>query len=131
MDTVLQQDSGNTVGEISGHSAQVNAVSIRQQRPIRAATAGDDKNLVFYHGAPFKFNDIPGRGKHGNFVYGVAFSPDGNHLVSVGGDKKIFMYDGKTGEVKNEISDSAEGHTGKYLRRIMGQRFQVIRHLFC
>ncbi|KIV83269.1 hypothetical protein PV11_05312 [Exophiala sideris] len=105
-------DSGNTVGEISGHSAQVQAVSIRQQRPLRAATAGDDKNLVFYHGAPFKFNGIPGRGSHSNFIYGVAFSPDGSHLVSVGGDRKIYLYDGKTGDMKTEIADSAEGHQG-------------------
>ncbi|KIX03938.1 ribosomal protein S18 [Rhinocladiella mackenziei CBS 650.93] len=108
----ITADSGNTVGEISGHSAQVNAVSIRQQRPLRAATAGDDKNLVFYHGAPFKFNGIPGRGKHTNFVYGVAFSPDGNHLLSVGGDKKVYVYDGKTGDVKSEIVDNVEGHKG-------------------
>lgn len=105
-------DSGNTVGEISGHSAQVNAVSIRQQRPLRAATAGDDKNLVFYHGAPFKFNGIPGRGNHSNFIYGVAFSPDGNNLVSVAGDKKIYLYDGKTGDIKGEVSDSSDGHSG-------------------
>ena len=105
-------DSGNTVGEISGHSAQVNAVSIRQQRPLRAATAGDDKNVVFYHGAPFKFNDIPGRGSHANFIYGVAFSPDGTHLASVGGDRKILIYDGKTGQVKSELIDSSGGHTG-------------------
>ncbi|KAG9777762.1 putative WD repeat-containing protein C9G1.05 [Exophiala dermatitidis] len=108
----ITADSGNTVGEISGHSAQVNAVSIRQQRPLRAATGGDDKNLVFYHGAPFKFNGIPGRGSHTNFIYGVAFSPDGNHLISVGGDKKIVLYDGKTGDVKAEIVDDAEGHKG-------------------
>ncbi|EXJ90972.1 hypothetical protein A1O1_04079 [Capronia coronata CBS 617.96] len=108
----ITADSGNTVGEISGHSAQVNAVSIRQQRPLRAATGGDDKNLVFYHGAPFKFNGIPGRGNHTNFIYGVAFSPDGNNLVSVGGDKKIYIYDGKTGDVKTEIVDSTDGHKG-------------------
>ena len=106
-------DSGNTVGEISGHSAQVQAVSIRQQRPLRAATAGDDKNVVFYHGAPFKFNTIAGRGNHSNFIYGTAFSPDGNVLVSVGGDKKVWLYDGKTGEVKNDIGEGAgEGHKG-------------------
>ncbi|EXJ92939.1 hypothetical protein A1O3_01495 [Capronia epimyces CBS 606.96] len=108
----ITADSGNTVGEISGHSAQVNAVSIRQQRPLRAATGGDDKNLVFYHGAPFKFNGIPGRGQHTNFIYGVAFSPNGNHLVSVGGDKKIYLYDGKTGDAKAEIVDTTEGHHG-------------------
>jgi WD40 repeat protein len=106
-------DSGNTVGEISGHSAQVQAVSIRQQRPLRAATAGDDKNVVFYHGAPFKFHTIAGRGNHINFIYGTAFSPDGNLLVSVGGDKKIWLYEGKTGEVKNDIGEGAgEGHKG-------------------
>jgi WD40 repeat protein len=108
----ITADSGNSVGEISGHSAQVNAVSIRQQRPLRAATAGDDKNLVFYHGAPFKFNGIPGRGNHTNFVYGVAFSPDGNHLVSVSGDRKILLYDGKTGEVKGQIGEGEDGHKG-------------------
>jgi WD repeat-containing protein 1 (actin-interacting protein 1) len=106
-------DSGNTVGEISGHSAQVQAVSIRQQRPLRAATAGDDKNVVFYHGAPFKFNTIAGRGNHTNFIYGVAFSPDDSQLVSVGGDRKVWLYDGKTGEVKSDIGDGAgEGHKG-------------------
>lgn len=102
-------DSGNSVGEISGHSAQVNAVSIRQQRPLRAATVGDDKSMVFYHGAPFKFNTSV-RDKHSNFVYGVAFSTDGNHLISVGGDKKIWLYDGKTGEIKGSIGD--DGHKG-------------------
>lgn len=108
----ITADSGNSVGEISGHSAQVNAVSIRQQRPLRAATAGDDKNMVFYHGAPFKFNGIPGRGNHANFIYGVAFSPDGNQLVTVGGDRKIWLYDGKTGEPKGQIGEGDGGHKG-------------------
>ncbi|KPI45947.1 uncharacterized protein AB675_929 [Cyphellophora attinorum] len=121
-------DSGNTVGEISGHSAQVNAVSIRQQRPIRAATAGDDKNLVFYQGPPFKFSDIPGRGNHTNFIYGVGFSPDGTHLVSIGGDKKIYLYDGKTGAVKNEIVDSGEGHTGSIFVKIWDVEAGKVKH---
>ena len=67
--------------------------------------------MVFYNGVPFKFNSIPGRGSHTNFIYGVGFSPDGNNLVSVGGDRKIYLYDGKTGEVKSELTDS-DGHTG-------------------
>lgn len=100
----ITADSGNSVGEISGHSSQINAVSIRQQRPLRAATASDDTSLVFYHGAPFKFNTT--LRKHNRFVYGVAFSPDGSTLVSVGADKKMFLYDGKTGEDKGEIGIS-------------------------
>ncbi|KAL8999775.1 MAG: hypothetical protein Q9169_001448 [Polycauliona sp. 2 TL-2023] len=94
-------DSGNSVGEISGHSSQINSVSIRQQRPLRAMTGSDDTSLVFYHGAPFKFNTS--MRKHQRFVYGVAFSPDGSSIVSVGADKQIFLYDGKTGEPKSEI----------------------------
>lgn len=98
-------DSGNSVGEISGHSALINAVSIRQQRPLRAATGSDDTSLVFYHGVPFKFNTSVR--KHSRFVYGVAFSPDGSSLVSVGADKKIWLYDGKTGEARGQLG--AEG----------------------
>ena len=97
----ITADSGNSVGEISGHSSQINAVSIRQQRPLRAATGSDDTSLVFYHGAPFKFNTS--LRKHNRFVYGVAFSPDGSTLASVGADKKICLFDGKTGEDKGEI----------------------------
>ncbi|PYH90669.1 WD40 repeat-like protein [Aspergillus ellipticus CBS 707.79] len=102
-------DSGNTVGEIYGHTQQINSVSIRQQRPLRAAAAGDDKNLVFYHGAPFKFNTGI-RDKHTNYIYGVGFSPDGSTLVSVGADRKIWLYDGKTGEPKGQIGEGE--HTG-------------------
>lgn len=99
----ITADSGNSVGEISGHSSQINSVSIRQQRPLRAATGSDDTSLVFYHGAPFKFNTS--LRKHNRFVYGVAFSPDGGVMVSVGADRKIWLYDGKTGEAKGEIGE--------------------------
>ena len=102
-------DSGNSVGEISGHSKVINSVSIRQQRPLRAATGSDDASLVFLNGAPFKFankfSDC-----HTGYVYGVAFSPDGEHLVSVGADKKIQLYDGKTGEPTTDIGEGV--HTG-------------------
>ncbi|KAL8670516.1 MAG: hypothetical protein Q9168_004950 [Polycauliona sp. 1 TL-2023] len=97
----ITADSGNSVGEISGHSSQINSVSIRQQRPLRAMTGSDDTSLVFYHGAPFKFNTSIR--KHQRFIYGVAFSPDGSSIVSVGADKQIFLYDGKTAEPKAEI----------------------------
>ncbi|EER39197.1 actin cortical patch component [Histoplasma capsulatum H143] len=105
-------DSGNSVGEVTGHSQRVNCVSIRQQRPIRAATAGDDKSLIFYNGPPFKFNTSTGS-NHVNYIYGLAFSPDGANLVSVGGDRRIWLYDGKTGETKAQIGSGE--HTGSIL----------------
>ncbi|KAH0562312.1 hypothetical protein GP486_002993 [Trichoglossum hirsutum] len=98
----IMYDSGNSVGEIMGHSAEINAVAIRQQRPLRAATAGSDTDLVFYHGAPFKYNTSL-RDEHTSSIYGTEFSPDGSSLVSVGSDKRIWLYDGKTGEAKGQI----------------------------
>jgi WD repeat-containing protein 1 (actin-interacting protein 1) len=77
----ITADSGNSVGEISGHSKAINAVSIRQQRPLRAATVSDDGALCFFHGAPFKFA-AKQAGTHTNFIYATAFSPDGTYLVS-------------------------------------------------
>lgn len=100
----ITADSGNSVGEISGHSSQINCVSIRQQRPLRAATGSDDTSLCFFHGAPFKFNTSV-RGKHDKFVYGTQFSPDGSSLVSVGSDRRIWLYDGKTGEAVKQIGE--------------------------
>jgi WD40 repeat protein len=105
----ITADSGNSCGEISGHSQQINCVSIRQQRPLRAATGSDDTSLVFYHGAPFKFNTKL-QDQHNKYVYGTAFSPDGNSLVSVSSDKKIWLYDGKTGEAQRQIGEIE--HTG-------------------
>jgi WD repeat-containing protein 1 (actin-interacting protein 1) len=103
-------DSGNSVGEVTGHSKVVNAVSIRQQRPLRAATVGDDGAMCFLHGAPFKFNrkvdDV-----HRGFVFSTAFSPDGSWLVTAGADKKIWLYDGKTGEALRGVGSGGE-HTG-------------------
>lgn len=105
----ITADSGNSVGEISGHSKMVNAVAMRQQRPLRAATVSDDGSMVFLHGAPFKFagkhNDL-----HKGFVFGTAFSPDGNVLATVGADRRIQLYDGKTGEPTKQIGEGV--HTG-------------------
>ncbi|SPN99559.1 related to stress protein p66 [Cephalotrichum gorgonifer] len=102
-------DSGNSVGEVTGHSKAANAVSIRQQRPLRAATVSDDSSMCFLHGAPFKFNS-KANDVHKSFVFGTAFSPDGSKLVTVGADKKIQLYDGKTGEPTVSIGEGE--HTG-------------------
>lgn len=38
-------------------------------------------------------------------MYGAAFSPDGNTLVTVGADRRIQLYDGKTGEATVQIGE--------------------------
>lgn len=94
---------------MTGHSKAANAVAMRQQRPLRAATVSDDSSMCFLHGAPFKFNS-KADGLHKSFVFGAAFSPDGSRLVTVGADRKIQLYDGKTGEPSGSIGDGE--HTG-------------------
>lgn len=106
----ITADSGNSVGEVSGHSKVINAVAMRAMRPFRAATVSDDMAMCFLHGAPFKFNS-KSAGLHKGFVLGAAFSPDGNTLVTVGADKRVQLYDGKTGEPTRTLSDGGE-HTG-------------------
>lgn len=101
-------DSGNTIGEIQGHSEAINAVDIKPQRPYRAATVGNDKALVFFAGPPFKF-DKSVRGHHTNTVRAVRFSPDGKWLVSAGSDRTIVVYDGKTGEMVKKIENAHAG----------------------
>ncbi|EEH38076.2 actin-interacting protein [Paracoccidioides lutzii Pb01] len=108
----ITADSGNSCGEVTGHTRRVNAVAIRQQRPIRAATAGDDMHVNFYHGVPFRVNTRASE-NHVNYVCGLGFSPDGANLVSVGSDRRIWLYDGKTGETKTQIG--AGEHTGSIL----------------
>lgn len=105
----ITADSGNSVGEIIGHSKVINSVALKQQRPLRAATVSDDGAMCFLHGAPFKFN-AKVDGLHKGFVFGAAFSPDGNTLVTVGADKRIQLYDGKTGEATAQIGEGE--HTG-------------------
>ncbi|KAG0284702.1 hypothetical protein BGZ96_010956 [Linnemannia gamsii] len=103
-------DTGSSCGEIMGHSKVVNTVAIRQTRPFRAVTGGDDNTLVFSHGVPFVFNKTIS--DHTRFVQEVKFSTNGDMFASVGSDGKIFLYDAKTGDKIKELSAAEHGHTG-------------------
>lgn len=101
-------DSGNSIGEIQGHSDAINKVDIKPQRPYRAATVGNDKAMVFFTGPPFKF-DKSLRDYHTNIIRDVKFSPDGKYLISVGSDRLIVIYDGKTGDFIKKIENAHNG----------------------
>ncbi|CAE6449736.1 unnamed protein product [Rhizoctonia solani] len=100
-------DSGNSVGEITGHSKVLNATSIRHKRPFRAVTAGDDNKIVFYTGVPFKYQSSITT--HTRFVQDVQFSPSGDVFASVGSDMKAFLYNGETGETLAELAGAHKG----------------------
>lgn len=101
-------DSGNSTGEVGGHSKPVNAVAIRHQRPFRAVTAGDDSTLVFHTGVPWKFSKVIRT--HSGFVQALSYSPNGDVFASAGSDRKIFLYDGKEGNVLTP--EGLTGHQG-------------------
>ncbi|OBZ67657.1 putative WD repeat-containing protein C9G1.05 [Grifola frondosa] len=96
----FMMDSGSSTGEIIGHSKIISAVTIRHQRPFRAATASDDATIVFHQdhltGVPFKYEKTIKT--HTKFVQDVRYAPSGEQFASVGSDAKIFIYEGKTGE---------------------------------
>ncbi|KAK9494179.1 quinon protein alcohol dehydrogenase-like superfamily [Lipomyces doorenjongii] len=101
-------DSGNSVGEIAGHSAQINAVDIRSVRPFRAATVADDSAMVWLTGPPFRFAKSV-RGEHTNFATDVKFAVDGAYVISVGMDRKIVVYDGREGDVLAKVDGAHAG----------------------
>ncbi|CCH59708.1 hypothetical protein TBLA_0B08930 [Henningerozyma blattae CBS 6284] len=105
--TFISWDSGNSLGEISGHSQKINACHFKQSRPMRAVTVSDDSSVVFYEGPPFKFSSSD-RSHHdnGKFIRDVKFSPnEGEFFISVGSDRKIACFNGKTGEFIKLIQD--------------------------
>ena len=101
-------DSGNSIGEISGHSNQINSVAIKSTRPYSAFTVGDDSNVVFLKGPPFKFNQS-NKTVHTNFIKMVKYSPSGKIAVTVGVDRIISLFDGNTGELTKTFKDLTKG----------------------
>lgn len=60
-------------------------------------------------GVPFKYEKRSNT--HTKFAQDVKFSPNGDLFVSVGSDSKIFLYDGKSGDLLGECS-STGAHKG-------------------
>ncbi|CAM9845915.1 unnamed protein product, partial [Heterosigma akashiwo] len=73
----------------------------------RVVTAAEDGKVIWHGGLPAKL--LQTNHPHTNFVNAVAFSPAGDRAVSVGSDGKMFLYDGDSGDVIQEIPND---HTG-------------------
>ena len=104
---VFTWDTGNSVGELVGHTKRVCSVAFKPSRPFRIISASEDMKTIFYAGPPFK-NDHS-NAVHTNFVNCTRYSPNGENIVSVSSDKKIQMYDGKTGEPTRDVVNAHGG----------------------
>jgi len=100
-------DSGASVGELSGHIKPVNSISMKPNRPYRVASCGEDFQVNWYEGPPFKFKKK--MTDHTRFANCVRFAPNGSLLVSAGSDKQLVFYDGKTGEQTKTIPNAHGG----------------------
>jgi WD40 repeat protein len=107
MAKVFTWDTGNSVGEMVGHVKRVLSVAYKPSRPFRIMTASEDSKTIYYAGPPFKLDHS--NAVHTNFVNCVRYSNNGENLISVGSDKKIQLYDGKTGQPTTEINNGHEG----------------------
>lgn len=98
MARVFMWDTGNSLGEIVGHQKRILSVDYKPTRPFRIMTASEDFNVCVFEGPPFKFKQNNSN-IHSNFVNCVRYSPSGDFAVSVGSDKLMVLYDGKTGDL--------------------------------
>lgn len=94
---VVSVDTGTDVGDLTGVTAELTAVSFRPERPFKLCVAGNEHTIKYYDGPPYKF--AGSKKTHTNFVNELKYCPDGSLIVSVSSDRKIVLYDGKTGEV--------------------------------
>ncbi|CEM13715.1 unnamed protein product [Vitrella brassicaformis CCMP3155] len=104
---VIIWDTGSKAGEISGHSKRLRTVAFRPNRPFRILTGGDEFNICYHEGPPFKFGHS--LSLHTNFVNAIRHAPEGyDRLVSVGSDGKVHLIDSKTGQHIREFERPAD-----------------------
>ena len=117
---VIQWDTGVKVGDLGQHSRKKgSSCDFRLGRPMRVVTGGsEDFKCIFNKGPPFgrvvpKTSDgvmVPAEVVHSRgAVHCVRFNKDGSLIASVGTDKALAFYDGKTMELKLKMENI---HTG-------------------
>ncbi len=109
----LDMATGVYTGKLTGHRSNITHISLSPDGSI-LASASLDKTIKLwdfneeYHWHSSRYNAQTTLLKGQTEWYHVAFSPDSNALVGVGGDGTVLCFDKTTGEQKTAIS----GHTG-------------------
>lgn len=106
---IFSWDAGSQLGEIVPHTKKNLTVDFKPTRPFRVVLGGEDFQLSFYQGPPFRFDKS--LKDHTNFVNCVRYSPDGSRFVSVASDKTGIVYHGDTAAIMGKL-DTASTHTG-------------------
>lgn len=104
----IQWDTATTQGNLYQHQKGKScAIAFKPNRPFRVVSGGrDDGKLHFHKGPPFAKmavdGDAPCEGAHSKGVNCVKYTSNGDLVASVGGDKSICIYDGKTLALKTK-----------------------------
>ncbi|PBJ72645.1 hypothetical protein BCY84_15210 [Trypanosoma cruzi cruzi] len=99
--------TGNTIGDISGHTQNIFSCDMRGDRPYRIVTGGADAIVGVYEGVPFTFKcNVRG---HSGMVTCVRYSPNMEMIATASRSSNVLLLDGKTAELRNSIET---GHNG-------------------
>jgi WD40 repeat protein len=101
-------DTGNNLGELTGHTKRVVSVDYRPCRPFKIMSASEDMRTICFKGPPFTL-DHSNKEQHTNFVNVVRYSSDGELAATCGSDQEIWLYNGKTGEPTKSLPKSHAG----------------------
>ena len=101
---VIQWDTGVTCGNLAQHTMKkAMSCSFKPSRPMRIVTGGEeDSKCLFNSGPPFKrvSDGKPDESCHTRgAVNCVRYNKQGTMIASVGTDKSVCFYDGKTMEL--------------------------------
>eukprot|EP00913_Durusdinium_trenchii_P018071 g16981.t1 len=107
------------IGVVTGHTKQVNSISFRSQRPFKIATGGEDMQVAFHQGPPFKF--VRSHSTHSNFVNCAAVGtnlqdmqvgitwPSASKVISVALDGRLICWEVGSGLSMEGIVDGTQG----------------------
>lgn len=100
--------------EFAGHTKNMLTADFKRTKPYRIITGGEDFNMCFFEGPPFKL--VSNKKEHSNFVSCIRFNSDSTQYASCGFDKKINIWSTETNEVLYSIENTVENaHTASII----------------
>jgi len=107
---IVPWNTNNKLGELSGIAGNVLSVAFRPKRPYHVVAVSEDPVVVFSSkGPPFSYGCSDRT--HKGYINCVRFHPSGEVFMTVGKDKQIIVFEGRTGKVLRLIKDK-NGHKG-------------------
>lgn len=106
----LLVESGSQCGQLTGATMPGLSIDCRGERPYTLVLGGEDHASHFYQGVPYKL--VSTAKHHKGYVNCVRYKSTGESYLSVGGDKSIKVFDGKTAAL---LAETETGHKGSVL----------------